>query len=93
MPEEISEVSKKEYLGEREDVRGSLVRNSPDSPVWSGLMKRVLWFTCREVANTVQIVIKPNNWLDKEIATMGQFIADETGTTTRSPTRNLGEFR
>jgi hypothetical protein len=68
MPEEISEVSKKEYLGEREDVQGSLVRNSPDSPVWSGLMKRVLWFTCREVA-------------------------DETGTTTRSPTRNLGEFR
>jgi hypothetical protein len=56
---------------------------------WSGF-----GFTCKEVANTVQIVIKPTKTgLDKDIATMGQFIADETGTTTRSLARILKEFR
>jgi hypothetical protein len=41
-----------------------------------------------------QLSIKPTKTgLDKDIATIGPFIVDETGTTTRSLARILKEFR
>jgi hypothetical protein len=41
-----------------------------------------------------KLSLKPTKTgLDKDISTIGQFIADETGTTTRSLARILKEFR
>jgi hypothetical protein len=83
-----------------DDPRLDIPSDATDSVEWllkfdySSVADPVLGSPAKKLPIPCKSVIKPTKTgLDQEIATMGQFIADETGTTNRSLARTLKEFR